>query len=162
VAVRAAPLFATTLNAITPLPLPDAPCVTVSHAALLTVVHEHPLPVDSETVPLPSPGPTLRLDGEIEYVHAGMNARCVTVKVRVAIVAVPVRSAPVFAARVRRTCPFPVPVAPEATVIHDALLVAVQVQPAPAITLTVPWVASGPMFASVFEMEYVHAAAPAA
>jgi hypothetical protein len=91
-----------------------------------------------------------------------MNARCVTVNVRVAIVAVPVRSAPVFAARVRRTCPFPVPVAPEATVIHAALLVAVHAQPAPAVTLTVPCVASGPMFASVVEMEYVHVAAPAA
>jgi hypothetical protein len=40
--------------------------VTVSHAALLTVVHEHALAVVSETVPVASPGPTLRLDGEIE------------------------------------------------------------------------------------------------
>jgi len=58
--------LAKTLKAITPLPLPDPPCVTVSHAALLTVVHEHALAVVSETVPVPSPGPTLRLDGEIE------------------------------------------------------------------------------------------------
>jgi len=66
VAVRAAPLFAETLNAITPLPVPDAPCVTASHAALLTAVHEHAAPVVSETVPLLWPGPTLRLVGEME------------------------------------------------------------------------------------------------
>jgi hypothetical protein len=66
VAVRAAPLFADTLNAMTPLPLPDAPCVTVIQAALLTAVHEHPAAVVSDTVPLPCPGPTLRLVGEIE------------------------------------------------------------------------------------------------
>jgi len=66
VAVRAAPLFAKTLNAITPLPLPDAPCVTVSHAALLTAVHEHAAAVVIETVPLLWPGPTLTLFGEIE------------------------------------------------------------------------------------------------
>jgi hypothetical protein len=51
-----------------------------------------------------------------------------------------------------------VPVAPEATVIHDALLVAVHAQPAPAVTLTVPWAASGrERFASVGSIEYVHA-----
>jgi hypothetical protein len=54
-----------TLNAITPLPLPDAPCVIVIHAALLTAVHEHPSAVVSETVPLPAPGPMLMLVGEI-------------------------------------------------------------------------------------------------
>ena len=89
-------------------------------------------------------------------------AACVNVKVRVAIVTVPVRTAPVFAATVRRTCPFPVPGEPEATVIHDALLVAVHAQPAPAVTLTVPWVASGRVrFASVGSMEYVQETAAA-
>jgi hypothetical protein len=61
-----------------------------------------------------------------------------------------------------KTCPFPVPGEPETTVIHGALLVAVHAQPAPAITLTVPWAASGPMFASGVVMEYVQEAAPAA
>jgi uncharacterized protein YhhL (DUF1145 family) len=59
-------VFGRTLNAITPLPLPDAPCVTVIHAALLTLVHEHALAVVTDTVPLDAPEPTLILVGEIE------------------------------------------------------------------------------------------------
>jgi hypothetical protein len=80
----------------------------------------------------------------------------------VAIVTVPVRAAPVFAVRLRATDPLPVPVAPEVTVIHAALLVAVHEHPSPVITLTVPWAASGPMLASVGEIEYVQGAVPAA
>jgi len=38
----------------------------MSHAALLTVVHEHASAVVSETVPVEEAGPTVRLDGEIE------------------------------------------------------------------------------------------------
>jgi hypothetical protein len=34
--------------------------------------------------------------------------------------------------------PFPVPLAPEVTVSHSALLLAVQAQPLPADTVTVP------------------------
>jgi hypothetical protein len=68
----------------------------------------------------------------------------------------------VFAVRLRRTVPLPVPDAPEVTVIHDALLAAVHEHPSPVITLTVPWATSGPMLASVGEMEYVQGAAPAA
>ncbi len=91
-----------------------------------------------------------------------MAARCVTVNVCVATVTVPVRAAPVFAVRLRATVPLPVPVAPEVTVIHDVLLVAVHAQAASVITDTVPWPASGPMFASVGEIAYAQEAAPAA
>lgn len=45
-----------------------------------------------------------------------------------AIVIVPLRAAPVFAATVKPTDPLPVPLAPDVTVIHDALLTAFQVQ----------------------------------
>jgi hypothetical protein len=76
------------------------------------------------------------------------------VKVPVAIDTVPVRWGPVFAVNVRKTCPIPVPVAPDATVTHGTLLVAVQAQPGPAVTPTSPWPASGPTFASVGEIEY--------
>jgi hypothetical protein len=34
------------------------------------------------------------------------------------------------------TVPLPLPLEPELTVIHEALLVAVQLQPAPAVTVT--------------------------
>jgi hypothetical protein len=55
---------------------------------------------------------------------------------------VPFRAAPVLAATLNPTAPFPVPEAPEVTVNHvGALLVAVHVHPAPAVTVTVPVVA---------------------
>jgi hypothetical protein len=50
-----------------------------------------------------------------------------TVNVWLAIVIVPLRAAPVFAATVKPTDPLPVPLAPEVTVIQDALLTAFQV-----------------------------------
>jgi hypothetical protein len=54
---------------------------------------------------------------------------------------VPVRDAPaVLAATLSDTVPLPVPLAPDDTVIHDALLVAVREQPVIPVTetLTVP------------------------
>jgi hypothetical protein len=36
------------------------------------------------------------------------------------------------------TVPFPVPFAPDVTVIHDTLLTAVHAQPLPAVTVTLP------------------------
>jgi hypothetical protein len=87
---------------------------------------------------------TLSVVREIEYVHDGggaggggdggggdggsglLPAACVTVKARPAIVSVPVRSAPLFAATLNVTEPLPVRVVPpDVTVIHDALLAAV-------------------------------------
>jgi hypothetical protein len=58
----------------------------------------------------------------------GGAAPCDTVKVWLATVIVPVRAAPVFAATLNSTVPFPLPLAPDVTVIHDALLTAVHVQ----------------------------------
>jgi len=148
------PVFAGNVRRTCPFPVPVAPEATVIHDALLVAVHAQPAPAVTLTVPWAASGrERLASVGSIEYVQAGTNARCVTVKVRVAIVTVPVRSPPVFAVSVRRTCPFPVPGEPEATVIHGALLAAVHAQPAPAVTLTVPWAASGPMFADVGSME---------
>jgi hypothetical protein len=72
------------------------------------------------------------------YVHGATNAAWVTVNVCVAIVSVPVRAAPVFAAMLKPTDPFPVPDAPDVTVSHGALLTAVHTQAAPAVTLDVP------------------------
>jgi hypothetical protein len=54
---------------------------------------------------------------------------------------VPVRDVPaVFAATLSDTVPLPVPLAPDDTVIHDALLEAVRAQPVVpvTVTLTVP------------------------
>ena len=55
-----------------------------------------------------------------------------------AIVMVPVRTAPAFDATLYMTVPFPVPDAPLTTVIQLALLTAVQLHPAVAVTATEP------------------------
>ena len=47
-----------------------------------------------------------------------------------------------LAATLYETVPLPLPLAPAVTVIHAALLVAVHAQPAPAVTVTVPLVAT--------------------
>jgi hypothetical protein len=59
------------------------------------------------------------------------------VNARPAIVRVPVRDAPVFAATLNATEPFPDPVEPDVSVIHDAPLVAVHPHPLCADTATV-------------------------
>jgi hypothetical protein len=55
--------------------------------------------------------------------------------------------------------PLPLPLAPPLTVIHAALLVAVQAHPEPAMTLTVPVVAIDDVrFDDAGEIEIVHGA----
>ena len=70
--------------------------------------------------------------------EADVAAACVTVTVWPAMVRVPERAAPVLAAALNATEPFPLPLAPEVTVSHAALLLAVQAQPVPLDTVTVP------------------------
>jgi hypothetical protein len=130
--VRAAPVFAATLKPTTPLPVPAAPDVTVSHTALLRAVHAHAAVVVTFTVPVLTVEGTFCAVGAIAYVHAGGGdggaapAACDTVNVRFAIEMVPVRAAPVFAATENVTTPFPRPVGPDATVIHGASLATAQ------------------------------------
>ena len=57
---------------------------------------------------------------------------------RPAIVSVPERDGPVVGATAKLTAPFPLPLAPDAIVIHGSLLAAVQVHPVPAVTATAP------------------------
>jgi len=65
------------------------------------------------------------------------GALCVTVNVCPPIVTVPLREAAVLLPTVNVTDPFPLPVAPDVTVIHEALLLAVHAQPLEVVTLTV-------------------------
>src|SRR5437867_6346809 len=66
-------------------------------------------------------------------------APCVTVKLCPATVRVPVLGArSVLAATEYFTVPLPLPLAPEETVIQPLRLVAVQLQPAGAVTSTLP------------------------
>jgi hypothetical protein len=61
-----------------------------------------------------------------------------TVNVCPAIVIVPERAPPPVEAALNRTAPLPEPLPPDVTVNHAALLVAVQSQPLPAVTVTMP------------------------
>src|SRR6476646_9441359 len=100
----------------------------VSHGSFAAAVQAHVGPdAVTATVPVPPASVTRWLLGEIENVQAGAGAACVTVNVCPPIVRVPVRSAPVLAATVNATVPFPVPAAPLVSVSHPAFAVAVQV-----------------------------------
>jgi hypothetical protein len=61
-----------------------------------------------------------------------------TVTVWFAIVNVPVRATPVFAAASIETVPLPLPLVPAVIVNHDALLAAIHPHPVPAVTVTGP------------------------
>jgi hypothetical protein len=131
VPVRAAAGFAATLNATVPLPVPDAPLVTVNHAAFALAVHAHVF-ADAVTVTVPVVPPSAAScdAGEILKVHGGGGAAaCVTVKVFPAAAIVAVRELlVVLAATVNLTLPLPVPERPAVMLIQDALVVAVQAQ----------------------------------
>jgi hypothetical protein len=60
----------------------------------------------------------------------------VAVNIWPAMVTVPLRTAPVFAAAESPTAPFPLPPAPDMTVSHDTLLVAVHAHAGAAVTVT--------------------------
>ena len=150
-----------------PSPVPDAPEVIVIHEALLPADHEQPLLVETFTLPSSPCMGTLSVIGDIEYVHEGAGgggagglllAACVTVNARPAIVSVPVRAAPVLAATLNVTVPLPVPVEPDATVIHSTAVVAVHWHVAPAETVTgVPAPPAAAMFWLVGEIAVLHA-----
>jgi hypothetical protein len=139
VPVRAGPVFAAALKATLPLPVPDAPLVTVSQGAFAAAVHAQDA-VDAVTAtdPVPPESPTLCVVGPMENVQGGGGAAaCDTVNVCPAIVSVPLRAAPVFAAIAKATVPLPVPAAPLLTVSHATFAVAVHAQVAlEAVTAT--------------------------
>ncbi len=57
VAVRAAPVFAATVNVTVLLPLPDAPAEIVTKVALLVAAHVHPVPAVTGTDAVPPAAP---------------------------------------------------------------------------------------------------------
>jgi hypothetical protein len=140
VPVRAAPVFAVMLNPTDPLPLPLAPDVMLIHEALLVAVHVQPLVVETVTgPPAPAVAATDSLAGVIEYAHeVDVAAAWLTVNVSPAMVSVPVRAAPVFAVTLKLTAPLPLPLAPDVTLIHDALVVVVHAHPLAVETATGP------------------------
>src|SRR4051794_38969444 len=139
VPLRAAPVFRATVNATLPLPAAPAGWLSVIQSAFDAAVHAHD---EAEAVTANDPGPPLSLiawpDGAIVNTQDAGAAACVIVSVWPAIVAVPVRAAPVFGATVTATLPLPVPAA-RSSVIHDWLDAAVHAQvAADAVTVTEP------------------------
>ena len=68
-------VFAATLNATLPLPVPELPALMLIHGALVVAVHAHVL-ADAVTAiaPVPPASAKFWVDGEIENVHAGGGA----------------------------------------------------------------------------------------
>jgi hypothetical protein len=126
-------VFAATATFAVPLPFPLAPLLMVSHDALLAAIQAQVLPVVTLTLVVSPAAGELRVVGVIENAQ---GAAWVTEKVCPAIVIVPVRCAPLFAATATFTVPLPVPLAPLLMVSHDALVVAFHAHVLPVVTLT--------------------------
>ena len=151
-------VLAAALKLTAPDPVPAPPAVTASHDALVAAVHVHPAGVVTVVDPEPPAAPTLPPTGEIEYEQP--TPFWVTVKAWPAIVSVPVRESELLlAATVKPTLPSPVPLAPLAIEIHDAPLLAVQLQPVPAATDAVDESPVAGDVRLVGVTEYEHAAA---
>ena len=125
VPVRPAPVLASTEYCTLPLLVPDAPSVTEIHEAFDVAVHEHPDAIVTATVPLLPITGAFVLVGASEARH---DPACVTVNVWPAIVAVPVRDPPVFAATLRVMLPLPDPELVPLTVSQLTLPAAVHEQ----------------------------------
>jgi hypothetical protein len=118
-----------------PLPVTLAPEVMVIHEAVVLAVQEQSGPdavTRTDRVSAASESVMFnRLSWNVQVVP------CVTVNVCPAIVTVPVLAFVGLAATAKVTVPFPFPITPDVTVIHESLLTTFHVQPLAAATLTV-------------------------
>jgi hypothetical protein len=155
---EAVDVFAATVYPTLAAPLPLALLVTVIQEAPPVAVQLQPLCVVTTIVPVAPPEATERLAGET--VNVQMPA-CVTVTAVPATVKMPVREAvDVFAATVYPTLAAPLPLALLVTVIQEAPLVAVQLQPLAAVTPIVPFAPATGGDSAVGETPKVHGSAP--
>jgi hypothetical protein len=88
-------VLAATVKLTVPLPVPLAPCVIVTHDAVLAAVHAQPAPAVTVTLPEPPPAAILVLCGAMAKLQP---LPWFTVKVWPPIVSVPVRGPPVVEA----------------------------------------------------------------
>jgi hypothetical protein len=131
--------------------------LAVIHVWFVVADQTHPLEVPTVNVPLPPADVSVRLVGVSVYEH--VFAACVTVKVRPAIVNVPVRCKAVeFGATVKFTAPLPVPLLPPVTVIHAKLLVATHEQLEVVVTVDDPFAPPATTDCVVGEIENVQPA----
>jgi hypothetical protein len=98
--------------------------------AVELLVHEHEVPAVTATVIVPPAAEMVWLVGAIVNVQG--DAVCDTVTAWPAIVTVPVRAGPAFAAAVIVACPDALP--PPATVSHGELLDVVHAHPSVVVT----------------------------
>jgi len=134
VAERPGSMLAAIVMLNVPDPVREADDPIVIHAGTPVADHAHPLLVEIEKLLVLRAAATDTLAGDTVKVHV---PACVTVNVRPPIVTAPVRSVAAVLADTRIVdVPLPVPRLPDATVNHDAPLVAVHAQPLPAVTLT--------------------------
>ena len=131
----------------------------VIQVSFATAVQLQPVPELTVTVPVAA-AELARFDEVGVMVNAHGAPGCVTVNVCPAIVSVPVRDTDdVFAPTLYVTVPSPVPLAPAVTESQAVFVVAVHVQPALAVTLTVPVVATADVrSADTGEIENEHGA----
>lgn len=166
VPVRAAAVFAATPNATAPLPVPDAPLVTVNHGALARAVHAHVFAeAVTATEPAPAVSATSWVFGEIVMAQGGGGgAACVTVNVFPAVAIVALRELlPVLGATVNLTWPLPVPDCPAVMLIQGALVVAVHAHVlADEVTAIEPGPPAAATLCVAGEIENVHAGGGAA
>jgi hypothetical protein len=135
VPLRSAPVLAAIDSCTAPLPVPEAPAVTVIQGTFDAAVHAHPFPAVTLTVVDPPAALIPCCSGAMVNVQA---VPCVTVNVSPATVSVPTRPGPVFGAAVKLTVPLPLPDAPLLIESQGALLIAVHAQPPGAVTPTEP------------------------
>ena len=133
---RVAPvLFARRLKDTVPLPLPDP--LTVIHDTGLDALHVQPPWVVTVMVPVSVEPAAVNDVGDTVYEQ--LAPACETVKDLPAMVSVTERAVvDVLAATVKPTLPVPLPVAPLVIVTQLCGLDAVQEQPVPAVTVTLP------------------------
>src|SRR5438132_11523361 len=129
--VRAAPLFALTLNVIVPAPVPDIPASIVIQGSLAEAIHAQVLPALTVTLPVPPMASTVWPFEDRVKTHGGGGAACMMVNGCPAIVSVPVRAPPVFGMTVKVTVPLPDPLAPPVIVTHGSLAEAVHARVVP-------------------------------
>ena len=101
------------------------------------------------TLPVPPPAATLAVVGAMENAQA---LSCDTVNVCPPMVRAPERGPPLVASALNWTVPLPLPLAPDVTVNHDALLTAVQAQSGAVVTATLPVPPAAGSFALVGAM----------
>ena len=142
VAERPGPVVAAALYCTSPVPLPLAPDVIVSHDALLDAVQAQPAPVVTATRPVPPAAGWDADSGEIVKTQPGdwvIVTRCP------ATVAVPLRVGPDVAATSHVMVPLPLPDEAPCGTIQDTSDVEVQGQPLPVVTVTVTGPPSAPI-----------------